>query len=209
AATPNDPFFSEQWAWTRLDAQAAWDRIDPNAAPVIVAIVDTGIADKHEDLRPYVQSPPSTVIGQTRDDDGHGTLLAGTIGAVKANQLGVAGAAAVQLLSVKFCSQQVVPSAGLGALAIIEAAQKGADVINLSWDCGFDSAALKYAIDYAGTQGAVVVVAAGNWGLDNDKYHNYPANHGEKKGHVITVMATDKDDDRASFSCFGSKSVFI
>jgi subtilisin family serine protease len=65
----------------------------------------------------------------------------------------------------------------------------------------------------------VVVIAAGNWSLDNDKYHNWPANYGRKMKpdeskyvemkHVITVMASDQHDERAPYSSYGKESVFI
>ena len=233
---PNDPFFAEQWAWRRLGAHMAWDRVATGAAPIIVAIVDSGAADNHEDLKPRLwrntaetQHGPNCIDddangviddffgarftvspadGDVWDDDDHGTLLAGTIGAVSNNLIGIAGAANVQLMPVKFFGQQVWPSAGLGALAIGYAADMGAKVINLSWDVGYSTAALRQAIAYAGTKGALVVVAAGNDSSDNDVHPNWPANHGDQP-HVVTVMAIDKSDDRASFSNYGRTTVHV
>src|SRR5437879_470424 len=118
-ARPDDPLFDEQWAWRRLEAEAAWARTH-KAGDVIVAVVDSGIATGHEDLQGelwenlvekthgnnqvdddgngviddiygarFTVAPPD---GSVEDPDGHGTLLAGTIGAIMSNKKGVTGA---------------------------------------------------------------------------------------------------------------------
>ena len=76
----------------------------------------------------------------------------------------------------------------------------------LAWDAWFTTPQLGAAIESASE--AVFVVAAGNESLNNDLYPNWPANHGPMK-NVITVMATDAHDERASFSNYGEKSVHI
>jgi subtilisin family serine protease len=209
---PNDEFFSEQWALAHLDVPAAWDCLGPNPSDVIVAVVDTGIDDNHEDLQPCLLGSLTTV-DILRDDDDHGTQVAGTIGSVTGNGKGIAGAAEVKILSVKFCSQQVIPDPDMGAQAIRDAADflptdTRPRVINLSWDVSYSSPALHSAITYAGVRGALVVVAAGNESLDIDRHPNWPANYGNMS-HVVTVMATDKNDERASFSNFGATTVHI
>jgi thermitase len=201
---PDDRLYPKQWAWDRLGARAAWECIEPKAYPITVAVVDTGVADNHAALRPYLLKP-RTVIGETRDDDDHGTLVTGTIVAAT---LGVAAPANLRILPVKFCSQQVFPSPGYGALAITEATKARVDVIVLAWDVGYDTPELEKAIKAAGSAGVVVVIAAGNESLDNDKYRNWPANYG-RLDHVITVMATDRNDERASFSSYGAKTVHV
>jgi thermitase len=210
---PNDPLFAEQWALTHLRAPAGWNCVSPGAPDVILASVDTGIDGNHEDLQQALLFQDSVLPGILRDDDDHGTMVAGVAGAVTNNGVGIAGAAKVRLLSVKFCSQQVWPDPHFGALAIRRAADYAPSnpskrVIVLPWDVGYNTPELQAAIEYAGSKDAVVAAAAGNHSLDNDSYPNWPANHG-RMAHVITVMASDDDDERSSFSNFGKKSVHL
>ena len=199
-------WFSEQWAWERLGAAAAWKGVSPNTPDVVVAVVDSGVADNHADLKGYLLPPGTVIPGGTRDDDDHGTPVAGTICALTNNADKTPGKAKVKILPIKFCNQGVVPSASLGAAAIDEAVRGRARVISLAWDVGYNTDDLRRAIKNAND--AIVVVAAGNLALDNDLYHNWPASYGDMD-HVITVMATDKYDDPASFSSFGRSSVHI
>ena len=198
--------FSEQWAWERLGAAKAWKGLPPGAPDVLVAVVDSGVADNHADLKEYLLPPGTVIPGGTLDEEDHGTPISGTICALTNNATKRPHKAKVKILSVKFCSQQVVPRAISGADAIDRATRAGARVISLPWDVGCNTNDLGRAIKKASD--AIVVVAAGNLTLDNDLYPNWPANYGDMD-HVITVMATDKYDDPASFSSFGKKSVHI
>src|SRR5262249_13278375 len=106
AATPNDAlyqdswlFFKPQWALSTMSAEKAWDCVFLNApgAPVIVAIIDSGITPGHSDLAAHVNPNGrrfrgSVVDNVVDDQDGHGTFLAGTIGAITNNRTGVASA---------------------------------------------------------------------------------------------------------------------
>ena len=102
----NDPLGAQQWALEKIEAQAAWNRIAQMplpAQPINVAIIDSGIKADHEDLEvatnpPPVVTPPIQGIrfippigGPAADDTGHGTMLAGIIGALRNNATGVAG----------------------------------------------------------------------------------------------------------------------
>jgi thermitase len=195
-----------KWPWEGLEAARAWACVKRNRQPVVVAVIDSGVADNHADLQQYLL-PALTVIGETRDDDDHGTLIAGTI--VGAS-LGVDASDKLRIRSVKFCSEQVLPDPNCGARAIELAldADPRADVIVLAWDVGYNTPALQQAIDRAGREDVIVVTAAGNESLDNDLYTNWPANYG-KCDHVITVMATDKENERASFSSYGAETVYL
>jgi subtilisin family serine protease len=207
--TPNDELFREQWALERLRAPSAWDRVGPTPPIVDVAIIDSGVADGHEDLpRPWTAH--SEVYNDTRDDEDHGTLIAGTVGAFRDNRGGIAGIANIRIHSFKFCSAQVLPSANRAAKAIAEAAKlvQPPQVIVLAWDAGYNTNELTDAIADV-EDVSVVVTAAGNHSLDNDKYPNWPANHGKDMRHVITVMATDECDERASFSNYGKATVHL
>ena len=214
-AITSDPLCSEQWALHHLRVPAGWACV-PGTSGVVVSVVDSGIADNHQDLQIRLL-PPDTVIGAaTGDDDDHGTMVAGAIAAVTGNAIGIAGAtgtANVQILSVKFCSQQRWPDPAPGETAILRAVNfdpldTRKRVIVLAWDVGYDTVGLQNAIALAGTKDALVVVAAGNHSQNNDRYPNWPANHGSMP-HVITVMATDSDDERAPFSNYGQNTVHI
>jgi serine protease len=225
---PNDPYFSEQKGLTQLNAPAGWACIPPDAPEVIVAVVDSGIADNHADFHARVL-PPQKVINILRDDDDHGTMVAGTIGAITGNSLGIAGAAPVKILSVKFCSEQCWPDPCVGAEAIHIAANfteggKNPGVIVLAWDVGYNHNELQVAMEEARSKDAVVVAAAGNHAHNNDRYANWPANYSGMT-NVITVMATHQIkvlnsnasggaalqviDDRASFSNYGENTVHL
>ncbi|MBW1750518.1 MAG: S8 family serine peptidase, partial [Deltaproteobacteria bacterium] len=139
------------------------------------------------------------------DYNHHGTHVAGTIAAVGNNSLGVTGVC---------WTAKIMPIRGLDAvgsgwtsnfiLAIEYANANGAHVINNSWGGGGYSQPLKDAID-AST--AVVVCAAGNSGVDNDITPHYPSSY--TSTNIISVAATDQDDDIASFSCYGVTSVDV
>lgn len=179
------------------------------AGKVNIAIVDSGIP-AGESGRPFdepYRTPIRSVADNSldRDDDGHATDLAAAIRGLKKHS-----APNINLRFIKPFSAQGWPTPGRGAEAIKRAVELGARVIVLAWDAGHTTDELRKAIlDARGT--AVVVIAAGNWSLDNDKYPNWPANYGGKKemDHVITVMATDEHDEPASFSSYGRRSVYI
>jgi subtilisin family serine protease len=221
-----DPLSDRQWALHHLDVSAGWACVSPDSPGVIVAVVDSGIDAGHQDLLGRLLLA-QTVITGTADDDDHGTMVAGAIASATGNGFGIAGAtgtANVQILPVRFCSQGRWPEPNLGAAAIdLAAGYQPTDerkrVIVLAWDVGYRTPALDAAIDHARDADALVVVAAGNHAWDNDRYGNWPANYGSMS-HVITVMATDRDDERgalatspdderASFSNYGRTTVHI
>jgi subtilisin family serine protease len=140
-------------------------------------------------------------------EDEHGTHTAGTIAAVGNNGTGVAGVNwQARVMVLKF----IGPLGGFtsDAIAAIEyAADNGAQVINASWGGGPFSAALKAAIE---ASGCVFVAAAGNGGPDqigdnNDIFPSYPASYNSP--NIISVAATDHNDNRGVFSNFGAASV--
>ena len=151
------------------------------------------------------------------DQDGHGTLLAGTIAAVPGNTEGVSSAVQpswnISLLPVKFFSPAAGPDAGHAAIAIAHAVIKGAKVINASWHVATGDAELwmlRVALLFAALGNRLVVISAGNDGTDNEIYPTYPANFGSLfKDHVMTVAASDRDDFKASYSNYGRNIVDI
>jgi subtilisin family serine protease len=131
--------------------------------------------------------------------------VAGIIGAQGNNATGTAGVNwHVTIMPVKFLG----PEGGddfSGAQAIEYAVDHGANVINCSWGGGGTSDVLDEAIAYAGAHNVLIVCAAGNDGTNNDQEPFFPAS--SPATNVITVAATDRNDELADFSNYGQDSV--
>ena len=211
-----------------IDAPEAWD-IHVGDGSAIVAVIDTGIDYTHPDLANNIWINEDEIADNNIDDDnngyvddiygfdfynfdsdpfddnGHGTHVAGTIGA-EANGLGVVGVVHnVRLMPIKFLSSAGFGDTAQAAQALIYAVDNGANVINNSWGGGPFSQTLLDAHDYAARNDVMVVSAAGNFGTDNDRLPNYPS--GYDSPTVISVAATDRFDNLTSFSQFGFQTV--
>jgi hypothetical protein len=197
---PNDALYQAyQWNLRRIGMEQAWD-LRPSASDVIVAVLDTGVDLTHPDLRPnllldqgydFLNNQPSP-----QDDESHGTAVAGIIGAVGNNHIGVTGIAwHVKILPIKALNSQGRGPDSVMVKAILYAADQGARVINISSTGARYSAALETAVQYAQDKGALVVAAAGNTG-NGDNAVNYPA----ALDGVLAVAAIDDKDQLASFS---------
>ncbi|HWA88174.1 MAG TPA: S8 family serine peptidase [Opitutus sp.] len=234
AIEPNDPAYTAGSMWdlkntgandgvagADIHAPAAWDVIH-DAPNVVVAIVDTGVRATHQDLSPNLWTNPSPTVsdlhganfvggngsivnGNPADDDGHGTHVAGTIGAVGNNSIGIPGIAwKVQLMAVK-----VLDSSGDGAVSDIVAGIKyavdhGANIINASYGAagtGYSDTELA-AITYARDHGVVFVAAAGNDTANMDISRFYPASF--PLDNIVTVGASDYRDQPAYYSNYGA-----
>lgn len=194
-ATPNDTQYSEQWALPRVSAPAGWD-VTKGSDQIKVAVLDTGVDLDHPDLtsrlvpgEDFTQNDSSPT-----DDNGHGTHIAGIIGATTDNSEGVAGIT----WNTKIMPIKVLNSRGEGtswdvSLGIYYAVDNGASIINSSFGSHIYSQALAEAVQYAYEHRRLVVAAAGN---DGTTSLNYPAGN----DHVLGVGASDSQDRRASFS---------
>jgi subtilisin family serine protease len=193
----------------RIDAEPGTKA--PPRGPVNVAIVDSGITVDHPELRNHLWTGDGGIHGKrfiegksdadVTDEDGHGTMLAGTILAV-ANP-----APGVRLMAAKFFDGTTLPRPGNAASAIDFAVENGAGIICLSWDVGLGSARLEEAIRNA-CRSALVVIAAGNNGSDNDRLPSFPSCYRKEcPDRIITVMATNRYDEKAGLSNYGRKSV--
>jgi thermitase len=192
-----------QWAWAKIKAYDAWN-ITTGLATVKVAVVDTGIDNSHPDL-PAVALQKDFINNDNNaeDDNGHGTHVAGTIGARTNNGVAVAGTNwNVSLMAAKALNASGSGSYTAIANAIRWAADNGAKVINMSLGGSIGSTTLKNAVDYAWGKGVVLACAAGNNGT---KLKSYPGAY----PNCIAVAATDQNDAKASFSQYGSSWVDV
>ena len=138
--TPGAETYPDPDVLLRIGLDPAGHAALPTATPpepVVVAIVDSGIMARHPDLQPHVAVPDRA--RDATDEDGHGTMLAGSVIAA------AGGSATVRLMPVKFFDGAVLPAADNAARAIRAAVAHGAAIINLSWDVGFGSDALRAA----------------------------------------------------------------
>ena len=204
AFIPNDPYFDRQWNLQAIQAAQAWDYAGGQG--VVVAVIDSGVA--YEDFEHYRRAPDlaNTVFvpgydfvnndPHANDDFGHGTHVAGTIAQSTNNGRGVAGVAfGATLMPIKVLDARGQGGFDAVARGVIFAADRGAQVINLSLSGRKSSRLLQDAIQYAADKGALIVAAAGNSGGAVE----YPAAYDP----VIAVGAVDYRLQRARYSNFG------
>lgn len=130
------------------------------------------------------------------DEKSHGTIVAGIIGAIPDNSIGIAGITwNCQIMPLR-AGNRYFEDDDLCS-AIVYAVDNGANIINMSWGGDEFSYVIRDATKYAYDRGCVLVAAAGN---DNEAKVIYPATF----EHVISVGASDKQDKRASFSNYGA-----
>ncbi|MBC7242144.1 MAG: peptidase S8 [Anaerolineae bacterium] len=202
AGIPNDPYWSLQWNMTLINAPAGWDIIT-GSATITIAVLDTGVDLDHPDLAgrlaagwDYVNSDP-----YPDDDNGHGTHVAGIIGALTNNSIGVAGVDwQARLMPIK-----VLNASGVGTyfniIDGIRYAANVAKVINLSLVGWEDYQGLHDAVIYAANRGCLVVTAAGNCGDGGAGCPGvnpvaYPAAYDE----TLAVAAVTRQEGRAAYS---------
>ena len=227
--TPLDPFFTsdasnenQQWYLEKIRIPEAWD-YSRGSSSVVVAVVDTGIHASHVELNDgrviagwnAITDQP-ILAGSNSDDNGHGTAVAGIIGAISNNQKGIAGINR----NVKIMPIKALHADGTGDLAdvaegIIWATEHGASIINMSLGgSSFGSGnALFTAITYAYEHGVLIVAAAGNdqnhFGINLDNQPAYPVCADNGQNMVMGVAATDIGDQRADFSDYGFNCIDI
>jgi serine protease len=231
AATPNDTSYSSLYAMAKIAAPQAWDTTTGSRS-IIVGVIDTGVDYNHPDLAANIWRNTREIEGNGIDDDGngyrddvrgydfanndanpmddngHGTHVAGTIGAVGNNGRGVTGVAwNVQIMPLKFLSANGSGSLSNAVLAVDYAVRNGAKILNNSYGGGGFFAAMNDAVGRARAAGVIFVAAAGNEANNNDLRPAYPA--GYNFDNVVSVAATDSGDRLASFSNYGATSVDI
>ena len=172
ATSPSDPFASQQWGLTAIGAPQVWQFAQ--GAGVTVAVVDSG-SGPHPDLasnlevgRRFFSLIESEGAADVDLDDGHGTHVAGIIGAVADNGIGIAGVAPkVRLLPIHVLDAEGSGDSRDVARGIRFATDSGARVINLSLGGSTESSSLTSALQYAVDKGVLVVAASGNGFADS------------------------------------------
>lgn len=217
-------------------ADEAWAAGHTGSSDVYIGIIDEGAMFSHTDLNANFWTNPfdpvdgvdNDVNGRVDDTHGwdfvsndnstydgsgddHGTHVAGTIGAVGGNGIGVAGVNwSVKLISAKFLG----PSGGTTANAVKAVdyitdlkTRHGLNIVatNNSWGGGGSSQALQDAITRAGNADILFIAAAGNSGQNIDKRKSYPAAY--TNANIISVAAINSTGGIASWSNFGKTSV--
>ena len=199
-AVPNDPYYTQQWWLPGVQATAAWD-VTTGSSNILVAVCDTGVATTHPDLAPNLELPGyNTYLNNTyvTDTVGHGTMVAGIIGAVGDNGAGVASVGwKTRILPIRITYADGVGSAYLSDMAegLTYAADRGAKVVNCSFS-GYNSSTIETAAKYARGKGTVVCFAAGNSGVDMTV--GYP-----DSTNIVVVGATSAQETLTSWSNYG------
>ncbi len=185
---PNDPCVEKQWALDQIEALKSW-QITRGNPEILVAVLDTGIDQSHEDLKGKVIAEVNFTDSPTsRDIYGHGTHIAGIISANSNNSIGIAGVAPeCRLMNIKIANDRGRCQPSAVARGIVWASDNGASVINISVGFREPSPELANAIDYAWNRGAVIIAAAGNQGTECPIYPAYYEN-------CIAVTAIKQDD---------------
>ena len=243
-ALHNDGTYAGGTAGADIKAPSAWD-ITTGSSSIVIAVLDTGIDYTHEDLSNNIWQNPGESncfngldddgngfiddckgwnfvdgTNDPMDDEGHGTHVAGIIGAVGNNLNGISGLMwNVKLMPLKIFAVNRLETGGcvggyvsdeIAAIQyIVDAVGRGVNVkvINASYrQYAFCNAELE-AIYLANGAGVMFVAAAGNETINNDVTPAYPASY--NVSNIISVAATDQDDRRVPFSNYGVTTVHV
>jgi thermitase len=196
----NDPYIGSAWHINKIGVPAAWDAT--LGTGVTIAILDSGIDAAHPDLAPNLVPGYNAYDYNTNLADvcGHGTSVAGAAAAVGNNGIGVAGIAGrARVMPVRIAyknsSGTCYASYSTVARGLTWAADNGARIANISYGGVTTSSAVTSAANYLKSKGGLVFVSAGNTGTDQGFAPSTA---------MIVVGATDSNDNRASWSSFGS-----
>jgi thermitase len=219
-STPNDPFYSSQWYLPKISMPDAWSQFTGTAI-VKIAVIDSGVNKSHPDLSGVLLSAGERDYvdydGSADDVDGHGTLVAGIIGAIRNNNIGISGvSSSIRIIPIRTGDANGDHDIGDTTDAIEWAAYNGCKIINCSFGGSVYSSSMSAAITYADAMGALVICSSGNGGNgvedgigDNNDLlpSNYPSSF--TQNNVLAVANTTSSDVLDSSSNYGANSVDI
>lgn len=222
----SSPSYFRNWGLSNqfkshIHAVDAW-KIEDGNRDIIVAVIDTGVDSTHPSLSSNMWRDPKvankSVYGwnfvtnepNPSDDHGHGTHVAGIIGAIAQPKTGVSGVAReVSIMAVKYYSEKNPGAVNLAntVKAINYAVDQGARIINYSGGGPEFSEEEYLAIRRAEEKGVLFISAAGNEHQDIDKVENYyyPSAYG--LSNIVSVAATDINNKLLGSSNWGKKKV--
>lgn len=226
---PDDPKYTLQYGLGKILAPTAWNLSIGNT--ITVGVIDSGIEYAHPDLQPnFWRNPAESAVpngidtdnngyiddiygydfvkrvgGYPTDEDGHGTHVAGIIGAKGNNGIGICGVNwNVRLVALKIAYDDGYLSVDAAIEALAYAKNNGIMITNNSYGGAQYSKIFRDAIQ---KYGGIFVAAAGNDGKNTDTYKNYPS--GFDCDNIISVASTDDNDQLSYFSNYGKNSVDI
>lgn len=217
----NDPAMTHAWGLKQTDVKKAWS-ITQGSKNVVVAVIDTGVDVEQEDLKNNLWINPNPTKGDIHgwnfvadnhdlsDNHGHGTHIAGIIGAEGGNGKGISGVSPqVSLMILKYYDPQSRGSDNLKNTirAIHYAIDNGAHIINYSGGGLEYSAEERAAIERARRRGILFVAAAGNEKSNSDIKKYYPADY--DLDNIISVTALNQNQEVLPSSNYGVKTVHI
>lgn len=211
AVEPNDPDFPLQWGMPLINMPIAWD-IEKGKDTVVVAVLDTGVADDHPDLIGrivpgfnFVENnnntyPPEPVDGDTPDATTHGTHVAGIIAANGNDGIGVAGVCweGVKVMPIRVSGNTGIFTSDLVVEGLDFALNNGADVVNMAFAGALPSLAEQAKIIELTDAGILCLASAGNSG-EGIPDVNYPAAFPQ----CVAVGAIGPTDLITPYSSFG------
>ncbi len=201
-AVPNDPYYApRQRNLRQIGLEAAWDTTT-GAAQVIVAVLDTGADLTHPDLAAKLVPGYDFAFDDSipADDHGHGSHVAGIVGAASDNGIGVAGVAwGSRIMPVKVFDESGTGTDSSVAEGICWAADHDARIINISGGTTAAGLVVRDAVAYAVGKGCLVIAAAGN-GYESGNVPHYPAAFPQ----VVAVGAVGHLDEHARYSNTGA-----
>jgi subtilisin family serine protease len=224
---PNDFYWNDLWGLEKINILNAWGINEGTNEAVLVAVIDDGVAYEHPDLINNMWNGLDCLDEEGEEMGGcihgydylnndkdpmpsgyHGTHVAGTIGAQKDNEIGIAGVAPhIEIMALKTGGRDGTLFGDAILKSISFAENNGARVINASFGGSGFSQSMKNAIESFGEEGGLFIAAAGNNGSDNNDNPIYPASY--NLDNIISVAATNQNDELAWFSNYGKNSVHV